>query len=390
MKSHLVGLVALAAASSFAQSSVTLSGQIDTSVATAKTENAAGQSVRRTGVFSAGMASSFFRIEGREDLGGDWYSAFRLESGVNTDTGTGIGSNTSNQRSGLGNAVSDLTFNRWAFVGLGNKAFGEVRAGRVYTAAFENFTPYDPFFTNGVGSSAPITLRLGQRNTQTALNVSNAVEYLSPHYGQGFFGRVTLALGENPSNGTLAGGNPERGGDHQAVRVGYAGGPFSVAYSAGLTHNTAGRIGTANNQGDYFNTNLAGRYDLGWVRLMGQYVTEKLEGASAAGGGLTGVATNEAKTRSVLLGAVFPVGAGNIKLSYVNARLTDNIGSAAEKGQLVAVGYDYFFSKRTNVYAVYSRVSNNAVGNYGFAAAFVTPGAGRSTSGFAVGLKHIF
>lgn len=390
MKKYFAGLVALAAASGFAQSSVTLSGQVDTSVATAKTRNAAGAAVRKTGVFPAGMASSFLRFEGREDLGSNWHSSFRLESGLNTDTGAGIATNTNNQRSGAGTGVSALTFNRWAVVGVGNKAFGEIRFGRVYTAAFENFTPYDPFLTNGVGSSAALTLRLGQRNTQTALNVSNALEYLSPHYGQGFFARVTLALGENPSDGSLATSNPRRAGNHEAIRVGYAKGPLSVAYSAGLTHNTAGRTGTVSNQGDYLNTNLAARYDFGWAKLLGQYVTERLDGASAAGGNLTGVASNVAKTRSFLLGAVIPVGAGNVKVSYVNGKLTDNIGSAPEKGKLFAVGYDYFFSKRTNLYTVYSHIGNNADGNYGLSSAYVTPGQGRATSGFAVGVKHIF
>lgn len=390
MKKSLAGLTALAAASSFAQSSLTLSGQIDTSIATVRTKTAAGQSVSKHGVFPAGMASSFMRFEGREDLGGDLYANFRLETGLNTDNGTGIASNSNNQRTGAGAAASALTFNRWAFVGLGSRAWGEVRTGRVYTAAFENFTPYDPFFTNGIGNSASISLRLGQRNTQTALNVSNAVEYLTPGYGQGFFGRVTLALGENPDNGTLAAGNPRRGGDHQAVRVGYASGPFSVAFSAGLTHNTAGVSGGANNAGDYLNTNLAARYNFGWATVMGQYVTENLEGASAAGGNLTGIATNEAETRSILLGVVIPVGAGNVKVSYVDGRLSDNLGSPEEHGKLFAVGYDYFFSKRTNVYAVYTRIGNNARGNYGFQPAYITAGQGQSSSGFAVGLKHIF
>ncbi len=356
-----------------------------------RTQTATGQSVRKTGVFPAGMASSFFRFEGREDLGGNTYAMFRLESGVNTDNGGGIATNTNNQRSGAGPVTNDLTFNRWAFVGMGGKDWGEVRLGRVYTAAFENFTPFDPFFTNGIGNSAAITLRLGQRNTQTALNVSNAVEYLSPHYGSGFFGRITLAAGENPSNGTVDAGTADGSGDHAAARIGYASGPFSIAFSAGLTRNAAGRIGgTTNNQGDYFNTNLAARYDLGFMRLMGQYVTEKLEGASAAGGSLTGIATNEAKTRSFLIGAVVPVGAGNIKFSYVDGRLSDNIGSPAERGKMFVAGYDYYFSKRTNLYAAASHVRNNAVGNYGFQAAYVTPGRGQSSTGLAVGLKHIF
>lgn len=391
MKHILTGAIALATASAFAQSSVTLSGQIDTSVANVRTKNTAGDAIRKTGLFSAGMASSFLRIEGHEDLGGDMYGMFRLETGLNTDSGGGIATNTNNQRTGGGPVTNDLTFNRWAYVGIGSKQWGEVRLGRVYTAAFENFTSYDPFFTNGIGNSAALTLRLGQRNTQSALNVSNAIEYLTPHYNSGLYGRITIAAGENPSNGTLDAGTPDGAGNHVAGRVGYAKGPFAVAFSAGLTRNAAGRIGgTTNNQGDYVNTNLSARYNLGWVRLTGQFVTERLEGATAAGGTLTGNPANEAKTRSILLGATFPVGAGNIKVSYVDARLSDNMGSPEEHGRLIAVGYDYFFSKRTNVYTALTHIRNNAVGTYGFQPVFVSAGRGQSSSGVSFGIKHIF
>lgn len=390
MKRNLAALAAFASAGAFAQSQVGISGLLDSALTTVETRTAAGQKVRKTGVFASGMSSNFLRFDGREDLGDGWYANFRLELGLNTDSGVGLVTNTNNQRSGTGPTATGLTFNRWAYVGLGSRSFGEVRVGRVYTAAFENFTPFDPFLTNGVGSSSPVTLRLGLKNTQTALNVSNAIEYLTPGYGQGFFARATVALGENPSDGSLAGSNPRHAGNHEAVRVGYAKGPLAIAYSAGLTHNTAGPTPTGNNQGDYLNTNLAARYDLGWVKLFGQYVTEKLEGASAAGGSLTGVATHEAKTRSFLLGASIPAGAGNIKFSYVDGKLTDNIGSAPEKGRLFAVGYDYALSRRTSLYAVYSRVGNNAVGDYGLSSVFLTPGQGQSSSGLAVGMRHLF
>jgi predicted porin len=369
---------------------VGISGLLDEAVTTVRTKGAGGQSLRKTGLFSSGMSSNFLRFDGREDLGGGLYTFFRLESGLNLDTGLGLASNANNQRSGAGPAVSGLTFNRWAIVGVGSRSLGEVRFGRVYTAAFENFTPFDPFLTNGVGSSSAITLRLGIRNTQSALNVSNAIEYLTPHYGRGFFARGTVAFGENPSNGSLATSNPRHGGDHEALRIGYGGGHWTIAYSAGLTHNTAGVTPTGNNAGDYLNTNLAARYDFGWAKVTGEYVTEKLEGASAAGGALTGVAGQEARTRSLLLGAVVPVGAGHIKFSYVEGRLTDNIGSPAERGRLYAVGYDYFLSKRTNLYTVYSHVGNNAAGRYGFASAYVTPAQGASSSGLAVGIRHLF
>lgn len=390
MKKHLVALAAIASVSAFAQSRVGIAGLLDDSVAVIKTRSG-GQTVRNSGMYPSGMSSNFFRFDGVEDLGGDLFANFRLEAGLNTDTGLGLPSNSNNQRSGAGPAVAGFTFNRWAYVGLGHKSFGEVRAGRVYTSAFENFTPFDPFLTNGVGSSSPITLRLGLRNTQTALNVSNAIEYLTPHYGSGFFGRVTVALGENPSNGSLATNNPRHGGDHQAFRIGYGAPRWSVAYSMGLTHNTAGVTPTGRNAGDYLNSNLAARYDFGWAKFYGQYVTEKLEGGTAAGGVLTGVAANEAKTRSFLLGVIVPVGLGNVKFSYVDGKLTDNMGSAAEHGRLFALGYDYSLSKRTTLYTAYSHIRNNAAGNYGFASAFaLTPGQGESSSGLSFGVRHTF
>ena len=389
MKKLLVALAAIASASAFAQSRVGISGLLDSAVTTVKTRSG-GQDVRVTGLYPSGLSSNFLRFDGVEDLGGDWFANFRLEAGLNTDTGLGLPSNSNNQRSGAAPATG-LTFNRWAYAGMGNKSFGEIRAGRVYTAAFENFTPFDPFLTNGVGSSSPVSLRLGLRNTQTALNVSNAIEYLTPHYyGRGFFGRVTVALGENPSNGSLATGNPRHGGDHQAFRIGYAAARWTVAYSMGLTHNTAGTTPTGRNAGDYLNANLAARYDFGWAKLYGQYVTEKLEGATAVGGALTGVASNEAKTRTFLLGVAVPVGAGNVKFSYVDGRLTDNIGSPAGRGKLFAVGYDYSLSKRTTLYTAYSHLGNNAAGTYGLASAFPTPGRGESISGLSAGIRHLF
>jgi predicted porin len=199
-----------------------------------------------------------------------------------------------------------------------------------------------------------------------------------------------VALGENPSDGSLATSNPRHGGDHGAFRVGYSGGPLTVAFSAGMTNNVAGPTPTGNNAGDYLNTNLAGRYDLGFAKVYGQYVTERLDGASAAGGALTGNAAHEAKTRTILIGTSIPVGAGNVKFSYVNGKLTDNIGSPAEKGRLLVAGYDYFFSKRTNVYAAYSHVDNNSVGNYAFSNVFLAPSRGQSSSGLSAGLRHQF
>lgn len=397
MNRSLISLVALAAAGAHAQSTVTLTGQVDAAITTLSTTNS-GSTVRKTGLYNAGMGSSYLAFKGREDLGGGLYGGFHLEAGLNTDTGAGTATNSNNQRSGASPALAGgqgLTFNRFAYVALGSTSLGEVRLGRVYTAAFWNHTYFDSFSTNGVGSSLTMTQFLGLRNVQSSINVSNAIEYATPGYihavgGRGFYAHATAALGENPSNGSLAASNPSGGGNHAALRVGYATGPYHVSYSAAKTRNTAGVSGTGNNAGDYLIGNLAGSYDFGMVKVQGQYVTEKLDGASAATGFTTGVASNQAKSRSAMLGAIVPVGAGKIKASYIAATVSDNIGSPEKKGKLFAIGYDYSFSKRTTAYVTYARIANNAAGNFGFGAAYVTPSAGQSSSGLAVGVKHFF
>lgn len=105
-------------------------------------------------------------------------------------TGTGFPTNTNNQHSGAV-AASGLAFNRWAYVGVGSQSLGELRIGWVYAAAFESYTPFDPFTTNGSCSSTPIRLRLGPISTSTASHVSNLLEYLTCGYG----GRTTACSG---------------------------------------------------------------------------------------------------------------------------------------------------------------------------------------------------
>jgi predicted porin len=388
MKKTLAATAAFLAIGAHAQSQVTISAVLDAAATTMRTK-VNGNSVHLTGLYPSGMSSSLLRFEGREDLGGGSWAGFRLESGLNIDDGTGVATNTNNQRSGA-TAAGSQSFNRWAYVSLGNVKAGELRLGRVYTAAFESFTPFDPFLTNGIGSSTPILLRLGQRDTQTALNVSNAIDYTTPNYGKRAFARVTLATGENPSSGSLSTSNPRHAGDHAAVRFGWGAEAWTVAFSSGYTRNTAGVTPTGNNQGDYLNTNLALRYDAGWAKLFAEFVTERLKGASAVSGALTGVPSHRAYTHSAMLGTSVPVGLGNVKFSVVDGKLTDNIGSRPQAARLYAVGYDYFFSKRTNVYTVYSHLANNAVGNYAYPAGYLVPGAGQTMNGFALGLRHTF
>jgi predicted porin len=88
-----------------------------------------------------------------------------------------------------------------------------------------------------------------------------------------------------------------------------------------------------------------------------------------------------------------PVGAGQVKLSYQKADVDGTVGSADvsdNDGSQLGLGYVHNLSKRTALYATYSRISNSGV------ATFVVPGgnsgmaAGGDSWGVEAGMRHNF
>src|SRR5215203_170812 len=153
MKKSLIALAVLAAAgAASAQSSVTLFGVVDATLAFGK-----GDVSDKTSLSNSGYNSSRLGFRGTEDLGGGMSASFWLEAGVNNDNGSGAATNLNNQPSGgaiagIGGGQG-LTFNRRSTVSLGG-TWGELRLGRDYTPQFWNLTVFDPFGTNGVGTTA--------------------------------------------------------------------------------------------------------------------------------------------------------------------------------------------------------------------------------------------
>ena len=82
-------------------------------------------------------------------------ASFWLEAGLTNDDGQGAATSTNNQarrqRSGVAGRQG-LTFNRRSTVSLAG-GWGELRLGRDYTPQFWNLTVFDPFGTNGVGTT---------------------------------------------------------------------------------------------------------------------------------------------------------------------------------------------------------------------------------------------
>ena len=357
MKKTLLAMAVLAASgAAFAQSSVTLFGVVDATLAFGR-----GDTSNMQQLTNSGMNSSRLGFRGVEDLGGGMNASFHLEAGVNNDNGTGSATNINNQSVGAFNSTSGanaqvragsqgLTFNRRSTVSLGG-GFGEVRLGRDYSPQFWNHTVYDPFGTNGVGTTQTIVSSLGG---PTNVRASNSLGYFLPGNLGGFNGQLQYSMGENASNGP-------KDGNGMGLRGGYAAGPISAHVAFSKTKFTAGDITT---------TNAGASYDFGVAKIMGLYDQDK-------NGSVTG--------KGFLAGVTAPIGAGEIRGAYSSYKTN---AAGMPKTDKLAVGYVHNLSKRTAAYTTFARVKNSGGAKQALNGA--TTSANSTSTGFDFGIRHSF
>ncbi len=429
-------LLALAVAGAFAapamaQSSVTLFGNAD--VAVQQRSASGGGSQLRLG--SSGLNSSAIGFRGTEDLGGGMRAEFWFEGDVAADSGFGAATQNNNQT--LTAAGSGFTFNRRSTVALAG-SWGEVRLGRDLVPTFRNHTGFDPFggSTSAGAANNMIGNVAGNLGSATAVRASNMIQYFSPDFN-GFQVTVAYAMGENNSNATGANAqaaanniNTRNNGNMLGLRIGYAAGPLSVAYAHQRTSYATGAgnaaataitaVGNglnnavafngsvaANNPlasgtgwgtfGDYTVNNLGGSYNFGVATVMAQYNTTRFNTTANANVVTVGNFTGAVQQRDWLLGVNVPVGAGNIRASYINSRISGIVGLGTASQW--ALGYVHNLSRRTALYATYATINNtggtNANGTVGgstFTNGVVVnaTGGGRRASGYDFGVRHSF
>jgi predicted porin len=360
MKKSLVALAVLAAAgAASAQSSVTLFGVIDATLQIGR-----GSTADRTQLTDSGYNSSRLGFRGTEDLGGGMSASFWLEAGVNNDNGEGDATNTNNQATGTGAAVAGrqgLTFNRRSTVSLAG-GWGELRLGRDYSPQFWNLTTFDPFGTNGVGTTQTL---VGSAGGAVNTRASNTFGYFLPGNLGGFYGQAQLYLGENLEDGSAT----EDDGTGAGFRVGYAAGPLNVALAYARTDYAA--TATA---GEITTINIGGQWDFGVAKLMAHFNRDTVD-----------TLVGDLDTNGWLIGALVPVGAGEIRASYSQSE--QDFGTE-QRGRKLALGYVHNLSKRTAVYTTVARVRNN--GGASFALGGSTTGVNTNSTGFDLGVRHSF
>jgi predicted porin len=306
-----------------------------------------------------GNVNSRIGVRGAEDLGNGLKAVFNMEWWVDI--------------AGQGRDLGP----RQRFVGLASGQFGTLTLGRIHSPMKKIGLKTDLFYNSQLGESRDIKNRDGLPQGPESLGMDpfldNTIEYITPRWN-GLF--VDFAYSTD-YDVPVDNGRDDNDFDAYSVALNYENGPIF----AGAAY-------------DARNSDAATRtFNQAW-RFTGSYKFQqgfRLVGLVQEGYEIGGVAGQDRLTWGV--GAGYKFGNNNLKGHFYQAQETsDNADNGAYQ---ISVGFDHNLSKRTMVYATYSRIENDAnatfrLGSSGFddTQNNVVPGA--DPQGFSVGLRHLF
>lgn len=296
MKLISVAIGALVSASAFAQSNVTVYGNMDIGLFSVDDDNGNGV----TAVESSGWSTSHLGFKGSEDLGNGLKAIFQIETLLRNDGG-----------STFGNA-------RDTYVGL-TGGFGTVIAGRNSTPLNNWLDAYDASGASNAFRSTNVNLTAftGEANGLET-RVDNSVVYAAPE----FSGVKFAALYAPDEDDAIS-------NDIYGIGLRYDGGPISAMYTWHAINNLVD------------SHVVGGAYDFGVARLMATYILNDADESLL-----------EDET-AWSLGVSAPVGAGVVSLGYTAQ--SDVEGVDGNDIDVWALAYKHSLSKRTSAYAGYQR-----------------------------------
>jgi predicted porin len=346
----LVGVAGVA----HAQSSVTLYGTIDTSIAYVHGNDF--QPNNSWQMLSGNESGSRWGLKGSEDLGGGLKAIFQLESGFDPASGK-LG-----QNKGI--------FGRQAFVGLESAQAGTVTLGRQYdptTDLVQGMTGDNIAFQYATPGDVD--------NNDNSARFNNAVKYTSPVFaGFQFEGMYALSgVAGSPGSGQTWGGAAAYNNGPLGLSAGYlhmTNGPTTGAWTSSTADNGANFDSTINS--GYATAKsvgiaqVAGQYGFGPVAFgLGYSNAQYKRGANSA------FASNEHYNtgRGWVTYQATPAAQLGLGYSYTKAG-----GDADAKYHQVTASGQYALSKRTDVYLIgayqhasgYQRVSDTGVSSVDF------------------------
>lgn len=354
------GALALAAAlPAKAQENVQLYGRLNVALE-ALHASGGGASVQRLS-----NNRSVLGVRGSEDLGGGWQALFQVEGTLSPDTGAGSIA-ARDTRVGI--------VGPWGTLFAGNWTLPYNSA----TSALDPFYPTTAGYMSLMGNGAGAT----ENNTSNAYSFDrrqqNSVHYWTPQW-QGWSLRVARGMAEErPASGA-----------HPSLTS------ASLLYDSGALYATVAQEEHHDYQG-------RGLSDRGSKLALAWRIDSATQLAVAAESLRYATATGDLHRRTVYVSATRQFGRHGLRFGLAHAQSAtgnslETIGTvragAGTGATHATIGYDYQLSKRSSVYAYYTRLANGHNGIAGFAINSVgreTGTAGATMSGVALGIKHNF
>ncbi|EUC20694.1 hypothetical protein PMI06_009875 [Burkholderia sp. BT03] len=382
----------------FAQSSVTLYGNIDTGISyinNAQVATPTGVAGHSSWSMTTGnsLLPTYFGLRGSEDLGGGNSAIFNLQNYFVSNNGALFEPN------GL--------FDGTAMVGLKSETLGSLTFGR----QFDSYTmTLFPFAASNI-FAGPSGAHFGDTdNLNASLNFRNAIQYTSPTLAGFSFGG-TFALGNQAGSF-----NTNRG---WAVAASYANGPFAAGlgymslrnpFTASLGGASAytGQFSCGQSPASYCelqdaqelrNFGLGASYAIGDLSLATTLTRSKLVQSQylvASGGPVTDATFTTGELSAIYnVTPAFQV-AGSYSYTYGKLSATD----ASARIHKANLGVLYSLSKRTLLYAIasYEKMTGDGIGidpvtgqmqQYAQLSYFPTSNSPTQV-GATVGIKHSF
>ena len=349
MKKTLAAVAVLGAfAGSALAADVQLYGIIDTGLLYTHFD-ADTANVDATDKFSmeSGMASgSRFGFKGTEDLGNGLTVGFVLENGFTSDDGA--------EKTPFFDRESSLFLQG----GFGKVAFGHMGSINGGTSSWGKYGMISAFGTSwGKYSAQAGNWAMG------AGMWDNMISYQTPTFA-GFTVYAQYAMG-NADKGVENESSSDR---YYALGATYANGPLNLYFavdsinyaSATITQNAT----TVRDMDDSLTVTLGGNFDFEVVKLFAgaQYFDEiqlsKMNGAMQLAPATATAFAEKMEGWSLGVSASIPAAGGTVLVgaAYLDAEAAGSVTDAAKDDELnrwiVSAGYDYPFSKRTDVYGV--------------------------------------
>lgn len=305
---------------------------------------------------------SKFGFKGTEDLGDGLSANWQVEQQINID-----------------DAARNTFASRNTFVNLKSEKIGTILFG-IHDTPYKFASRKLDMFGDNVGDNRALMGNKSKNGFE--LRPQNILMYTSPTFA-GFNAAIaTVNLKEANTIST------DKSDSITSLAVMYDVAPFygSLAHEA---HKLESNVTTTQGQDESANRfGIAYRPEEMPFELTAMYekITDNLGAAQA----------NINGHNAVFFGAKYNIGNDAVKLGYVKAGklgvgATQVLDSGASQ---ISLGYDHGLSKRTKLYALYTKISNGKGSNYGFSqssgAASTTSGFGTSPSVVSLGVKHTF